>query len=125
MLNRKGSTEMRRQTTSKSSKSFVGMDVHNESIDWAIAKLDGELRSVGRTGGDRTTVGFAQDGDHLSFGKADFLHQLLASSREPLSQVTIGPKNPGRSSPPDRLVRPLAVSSCEHKRIQRGRHVPQ
>jgi transposase len=28
------------------------MDVHKESIDWAVAERDGELRPFGRTGGD-------------------------------------------------------------------------
>ena len=41
-MNTKVSTEMRRQAMSNSSKAFVGMDVHKESIDWAIAELDGE-----------------------------------------------------------------------------------
>ena len=41
---------------SKSNKAFVGMDVHKESIDWAIAELDGEVRSFGRTGGDLMAV---------------------------------------------------------------------
>ena len=35
---------------SKCSKAFVGMDVHKESIDWAIAEVDGEMRSVARVG---------------------------------------------------------------------------
>jgi transposase len=40
----------------KSSKAYVGMDVHKESIDWAIAEGEGEVRSFGRTGGDLTAV---------------------------------------------------------------------
>ena len=47
--------------------------------------------------GDRCLVGLPQDRDHLLFGKTTLLHGLLARGREPFSQVTIGPKNLGRS----------------------------
>ena len=47
--------------------------------------------------GNGCLVGFPQDRDHLLFGETTLLHGLLAGRREPFSQVTIGPKNLGRS----------------------------
>ena len=40
----------------KSSKVFVGMDVHKESIDITLAEQGGEVRRVGRIGGDRGSL---------------------------------------------------------------------
>jgi transposase len=43
----------------KSSKVFVGMDVHKESIDIALAEEAGEVRHCGRIGGDMNGLGRA------------------------------------------------------------------
>ena len=40
----------------KSSKVFVGMDVHKESIDITLAEQGGEVRRLGRIGGDRGSL---------------------------------------------------------------------
>ena len=40
----------------KSSKVFVGMDVHKESIDVTLAEEGGELRRLGQIGGDRASL---------------------------------------------------------------------
>src|SRR6266571_1506686 len=40
----------------KSSKVFVGMDVHKESIDITLAEVGGEVRRLGQIGGDRGSL---------------------------------------------------------------------
>ena len=40
----------------KSSKVFVGMDVHKESIDITVAEVGGEVRRWGQIGGDRAAL---------------------------------------------------------------------
>ena len=40
----------------KSSKLFVGMDVHKESIDITVAESGGEVRRWGEVGGDRAAL---------------------------------------------------------------------
>ena len=40
----------------QSSKIFVGMDVHKESIDITLAEQGGEVRRFGEVGGDRTAL---------------------------------------------------------------------
>jgi len=61
-------------------------------------------------------AGFPQDCDHLLFGKSPLLHGLLARRREPFSQVTIGPKNLGRSAPsampPMRVIARPTTGRC-------------
>jgi transposase len=40
----------------KSSKVFVGMDVHKESIDITLAEQGGEVHRLGQIGGDRISL---------------------------------------------------------------------
>jgi hypothetical protein len=53
---REESTLKRRQVIRKSSKVFVGMDVHKETIDITLAEGSGEVRRWGQIGGDRAAL---------------------------------------------------------------------
>ena len=62
----------------KSSKVFVGMDVHKESIDITLAEEGGEVRRFGQIGGDRTALMKA-------------VRQLTAGGRERVFVYEAGP----------------------------------
>ena len=74
----------------KSSKVFVGMDVHKESIDITLAEAGGEVRRWGQIGGDRAALEkevrkLASLGKELHFvyeaGPCGFWIQRLLSAR--------------------------------------------
>ena len=67
-----------------------------ETAPPGVDRLSADLVLSGDLGNGRL-IGFPQDRNHLIFGKTTLLHGLLAGGREPFSQVTIGPKNLGRS----------------------------
>jgi len=62
----------------KSSKVFVGMDVHKESIDITLAEEGGEVRRFGQIGGERTALMKA-------------VRQLTAGGRERVFVYEAGP----------------------------------
>jgi len=59
----------------KSSKVFVGMDVHKESIDITVAEAAGEVRRWGQIGGDRAALGKAVRKLASSGGELHFVYE--------------------------------------------------
>ncbi|HLO62754.1 MAG TPA: hypothetical protein VK165_07280, partial [Azonexus sp.] len=62
--------------------------------------------------GDRHFVRFAQDRNHLRFGKSALSHDSL-SARKPSSQVSAGPKIPGQVTIPESQSHSHAFSTRE------------
>jgi hypothetical protein len=65
----------------------------------------------------RRLVGFPQDRSHLLFGESTLLHGLLAGRREPFSQITIDPKNLGRSAGRQLAVYVFPVPDLENRHL--------
>lgn len=59
----------------KSSKNFVGMDVHKESIDITVAEVGGEVRRWGQIGGDRAALAKAVRKLESSGGELHFVYE--------------------------------------------------
>lgn len=59
----------------KSSKIFVGMDVHKESIDITVAEVGGEVRRWGQIGGDRAALEKALRKLESSGGELQFVYE--------------------------------------------------
>ena len=59
----------------KSSKVFVGMDVHKESIDMTVAEVGGEVRRWGQIGGDRAALSKALRKLESSGGELHFVYE--------------------------------------------------
>ena len=59
----------------KSSKIFVGMDVHKESIDITVAEVGGEVRRWGQIGGDRAALEKAVRKLESQGGKLHFVYE--------------------------------------------------
>src|SRR5690606_22637264 len=67
-----------------------------EALAPAVQRLFADLVLAGDLG-HRYAVGLPQDRHHLFFGESALSHGLLASGREPFSQLIRAPKIPGRS----------------------------
>ena len=79
-------TTERRQAMEKSTKVFIGMDVHKESLDITLAEVGGEVRRLGQIGGHRGSLPKmvrrqqSQDGEQV-FVFVSFVSKLFLAPR--------------------------------------------
>jgi hypothetical protein len=72
----------------------------DEALDW-YAQRNPHAAEAGHADrvADRTTIGFAQDRDHLFLGESTLLHWLPLWLRKPFTRLADGSENAGKSDP--------------------------